>query len=54
MAAGRPSGAGGQTLDQVAAVFGQPEKTVNLGSKQIYVYKDLKITFVDGKVSNVH
>jgi hypothetical protein len=26
---------------------------VNLGTKQIYVYKDLKITFVSGKVSDV-
>ena len=33
--------------------YGQPEKTVNLGSKQIYVYKDLKVTFVNGKVSDV-
>jgi hypothetical protein len=43
----------GQTIDQVVAVLGQPEKSVNLGSKQIYVYKDLKVTFVDGKVSDV-
>jgi hypothetical protein len=43
----------GQTIDEVVAVFGQPEKIVNLGSKQIYVYKDLKVTFVKGKVSDV-
>jgi hypothetical protein len=43
----------GQTVDQVVAALGQPEKTVNLGSKQIYVYKDLKVTFVNGKVSDV-
>jgi hypothetical protein len=43
----------GQTIDQVVAALGQPEKTVNLGSKQIYVYKDLKVTFVGGKVSDV-
>jgi hypothetical protein len=43
----------GQTIDQVVAALGQPEKTVNLGAKQIYVYKDLKITFVNGKVSDV-
>jgi hypothetical protein len=43
----------GQTIDQVVAILGQPEKTVNLGSKQIYVYKDLKVTFVGGKVSDV-
>jgi hypothetical protein len=43
----------GQTIDQVVAALGQPEKTVNLGSKQIYVYKDLKVTFLDGKVTDV-
>ena len=43
----------GQTVDQVQASLGQPEKIVNLTNKQIYVYKDLKITFVNGKVSDV-
>jgi hypothetical protein len=43
----------GQTIDQVVSALGQPEKIVNLGKKQIYVYKDLKITFIDGKVSDV-
>jgi len=43
----------GQTIDQVVAALGQPQKMVDLGSKKIYVYKDLKVTFVDGKVSDV-
>jgi len=43
----------GQTVDQVTASFGPPEKTVNLGAKQIYVYKDLKVTFQNGKVVDV-
>src|SRR5208282_3505601 len=43
----------GQTPDQVKAALGQPDKIVNLGSKQIYVYKDLKVTFINGKVSDV-
>jgi hypothetical protein len=43
----------GQTVDQVTASFGPPEKIVNLGAKQIYVYKDLKVTFVNGKVTDV-
>ncbi len=43
----------GQTIDQVVAALGQPDKMVNLGAKQIYVYKDLKVTFVNGKVSDV-
>lgn len=40
----------GQTVDQVVAALGQPQKKVDLGSKQIFVYKDLKVTFKDGKV----
>jgi hypothetical protein len=43
----------GQTVEQVVAAMGQPEKIVNLGEKQLYVYKDLKITFLNGKVSDV-
>jgi hypothetical protein len=43
----------GQSMVQVLAALGKPEKIVNLGPKQIYVYKDLKVTFIDGKVSDV-
>lgn len=43
----------GQSIDDVTAAFGQPAKIVNLGTKQIYVYKDLKVTFVKGKVTDV-
>jgi hypothetical protein len=43
----------GQTTDQVQAALGKPDKIVNLGPKQIYVYKDLKVTFLNGKVSDV-
>jgi uncharacterized membrane protein YgcG len=43
----------GQTPDQVTAAIGQPDKIVNLGAKQIYVYKDIKVTFLNGKVSDV-
>lgn len=43
----------GMTTDQVEAAMGQPDKKVNLGAKQIYVYKDLKVTFLNGKVSDV-
>jgi len=44
----------GQTVDQVQAAFGPPDRFVNLGSKLIYVYKDRKVTFVDGKVAAVN
>jgi len=43
----------GQTPDQVVAAIGQPDKIVNLGAKQIYVYKDIKVTFINGKVADV-
>jgi len=43
----------GQTPDQVKAAIGVPDKIVNLGPKQIYVYKDIKVTFINGKVSDV-
>jgi hypothetical protein len=43
----------GQSIDSVALTLGEPQKVVDLGAKQIYVYPDLKVTFTDGKVSNV-
>jgi hypothetical protein len=43
----------GMTPDQVQAALGKPEKMFNLGAKQIYVYKDVKVTFLNGKVSDV-
>jgi hypothetical protein len=43
----------GMTTDQVEAAMGKPEKIVNLGPKKIYVYKDLKVTFLNGKVFDV-
>jgi len=43
----------GQSIDDVVNALGQPEKIVDLGAKKIYVYKDLKITFTNGKVSDV-
>lgn len=43
----------GQTTDQVVAALGKPEKIVDLGAKQLYVYKDLKVTFMNGKVADV-
>lgn len=43
----------GQTEDQVVAAFGQPDKIVNLGAKKLYIYKDMKVTFIGGKVADV-
>jgi hypothetical protein len=42
----------GQSVDDVIGILGQPTKIINLGPKQIYVYKDLKVTFIKGKVTD--
>jgi hypothetical protein len=43
----------GETIDEVSAALGQPLRVVDLGAKKIYIYKDMKITFNGGKVSDV-
>ena len=35
----------GQTPDEVIAILGQPVNIVDMGTKKIYVFKDLKVTF---------
>jgi hypothetical protein len=48
-----PTVALGQTPGQVTATMGAPTQIVDLGSKKIYKYPDMKIIFIDGKVSDV-
>ena len=43
----------GMTTDQVQSTLGKPEKIFNVGAKQIYVDKDVKVTFQNGKVADV-
>ena len=43
----------GQSLDQVKGQVGTPTRVVNLGAKTIYFYKDMKVTFTNGKVTNI-
>jgi len=43
----------GQTIAAVEQALGKPVKTITLASKVIYVYSDLKITFRNGKVTDV-
>jgi hypothetical protein len=43
----------GQTPDQVVAALGQPTKKAKIGTKEIYFYKDLKVTFLNGKVKDI-
>jgi hypothetical protein len=42
-----------QTKDQVTAAFGQPLRSAKIGAKEIFYYKDMKVTFINGKVSDV-
>jgi len=43
----------GQTTDQVQAAMGAPTRIANLGAKVIYYYNGMKVTFKDGKVTDV-
>jgi hypothetical protein len=43
----------GQTIDEVVIAMGKPQEKLKASSKEIYIYKDIKITFTDGKVSGV-
>lgn len=43
----------GQSPEQVQANLGKPDKIIDLGPKVVFVYKDLKIIFQDGKVADV-
>jgi hypothetical protein len=43
----------GQSINEVTAILGPPVAVVDLGPKQIYKYKDLKVSFKDGKVFDV-
>jgi hypothetical protein len=43
----------GETTQQITAAFGKPVKAAKLGVKEIYYYKDMKVTFTNNKVSNV-
>lgn len=44
----------GLTIDEVTASNGVPTKIVDLGAKKIYYYKDMKVTFKDGKVVDIN
>lgn len=43
----------GQTIDAVVSVLGAPTRIFDLGAKKIYTYPDMKITFSNGRVSDV-
>ena len=43
----------GYRCDQVVAIQGQPTKMINLGAKKTYIYRDMKIVFTDGRVTDI-
>lgn len=43
----------GMSPDEVKKSLGNPDKIVDLGPKQIYVYKDMKVVFLNSQVSDV-
>jgi hypothetical protein len=43
----------GDTPERVIAALGQPRNIVKLGVRQIYIYPNLKVTFENGKVTDV-
>jgi hypothetical protein len=48
-----PTIALGQTIDQVTGTMGTPQQIIDLGAKKIYKYPDMKVVFMNGKVSDV-
>ena len=43
----------GLTVDQVIAQLGQPITTATAGDKKIYLFKEWKVTFIGGKVTDI-
>jgi hypothetical protein len=43
----------GQSIDAVTAALGPPAKIIDLGVKKIYTYPDMKVIFMNGRVSDV-
>jgi len=43
----------GMSPDEVKQSLGNPDKIVDLGAKQVFIYKDMKIILVDVKVADV-
>lgn len=43
----------GQSFNQVESVLGAPQRVARLGAKVVYYYSGMKVTFLNGKVSNV-
>jgi hypothetical protein len=42
----------GQSREEVVSVLGAPGKIFSLGAKTVFVYRDIKVIFIDGKVTD--
>jgi hypothetical protein len=42
----------GQTTAEVEKILGKPETIISLGSKTIYIYKEMRVVFAGGKVAD--
>jgi hypothetical protein len=43
----------GMTTSEVEQILGRPKDVANVGTKKIYVYQNMKVIFMDGRVSDV-
>jgi hypothetical protein len=43
----------GQTVEEVTTALGAPTRVLDLGTKKIYVYEDIRVTFTGDKVTDV-
>jgi hypothetical protein len=48
-----PTVAPGQTVGQVVAALGYPRSIIDLGMKRIYLYNDMRLTFMAGRLVDV-
>ncbi len=43
----------GLSIDQAKAIQGEPQRIVEVGNRKIYIYKNLKITFTNGRLTDI-
>jgi hypothetical protein len=43
----------GMTMNQVQSLLGPPKRFIDLGPKKMFIYDDMKVIFMDGRVSDV-
>jgi hypothetical protein len=51
--AARPTLVPGISIDEAKAIQGEPQRIVDFGARKIYVYSDLKITFTNGRLTDI-